>query len=72
MDRQHQTRLTHTECLLNDRKLTPVPPHMLLSFLVVMSSARDVSPIHWTDYTRGSERGHAEGVTIASRRSSSS
>ncbi len=37
-----------------------------------MSSARDVSPIHWTDYTRGSERGHAEGVPIASQRSSSS
>ncbi len=33
------------------------------------SPARDVSPIHWTDYTRGSERGHAEGIPIASRRS---
>ncbi len=27
--------------------------------------ACDVSPIHWTYYTRGSERGHAEGVPIA-------
>ncbi len=30
-----------------------------------MSPARDVSPIHWPDYTRGSERGHAGGVPIA-------
>ncbi len=30
---------------------------------------RDVSPIHWTDYTRDSERGHAEGVPKVFRRS---
>ncbi len=43
-DRQHQIRLTttrvtdtHTEHLLNDRMLKPVPPHVLLRFLVVMS-----------------------------------
>ncbi len=29
--------------------------------------ARDVSPIHWSDYTRDSERGHSGGVPIALR-----
>ncbi len=29
--------------------------------------ACDVSPIHWTDYTRDSECGHAEGVPIEFR-----
>ncbi len=32
-------------------KLTPVPLHVLLCFLAATSPARDVSPIHWTDYT---------------------
>ncbi len=30
---------------------------------------RAVSPFHWTEYTCDSERGHAEGVPIAFRRS---
>ncbi|KAL0194818.1 hypothetical protein M9458_008390, partial [Cirrhinus mrigala] len=32
------------------------------------SPAYDVSLFHWSDYTRDSERGHAEGVPIAFRR----
>ncbi len=49
MDRQHQKRLTHTECLLNDRKLTPVSSHVLLSFLVATSPRpwRLAHPLDW-------------------------
>ncbi len=49
MDRQHQIRLTHTERLLNDRKLTPVPPHVLLCFLVSTSPRplRLAHPLVW-------------------------
>ncbi len=58
--------LTHTpRALLNDRKLTPAAPHVLLSFLVMMSPAADVSSIDWTDYTYYSELGIAEGVPLA-------
>ncbi len=57
---------THTQrALLNDKKLTPVAPHVLLSLLVITLPSQDVLPIIWTDYTYDSEHGIAEGVSLA-------
>ncbi len=53
---------THTEILLNEKKLTPVAPHVILGFLVVTSPTRDVSTIIWTDCTYDSELGIAEDL----------
>ncbi len=58
----------HTQrALLNDKKQTPVAPHVLLSLLVMTSPAHDVLAIVWTDYTvqSNSEHGIAEGVPLA-------
>ncbi len=53
----------HTQrALLNDKKITPVAPYVLLSPLVITSPAHDVLPIVCIDYTYDSELDIADGV----------
>ncbi len=40
-----------------------------MNSLILRHPACYVSPIHWTDYTHDSERGHAVGVSKVFRRS---